>query len=90
MCEAAIVIESNALITIVVAMASTILSAGATWYFSKRRYAATTGPITDNDLELEKLRIQSRPDLLGFIIILTFVGGLLAFLLLSTLPLFRG
>ena len=85
MCEA-VVIESNALITIVVGAASTILSGVATWFFAKRRYAVQTGPVTEKDLEMEKLRIQSRSDVLGFILALAFGLRMLAFIALLFLP----
>ncbi len=61
-----VMIESSALITVVVAAISTMLSAVVTWYFSKRRYAVPTQSVTPTDLEMEKLRITARSDLLGF------------------------
>ena len=73
-----ITLESDALITIAVAIVSTVVSSIATWQFSKRRYSGMNKPITEKELELEKVKNQFRSEFLAFIIVLVIALGIFA------------
>ena len=68
-----ITLESGALTTIVVAIVSTVVSSIATWQFSKRRYARARKHITEEDIQLERVKNEFRVEMLGFVIVLAFI-----------------
>ena len=80
-----ITLESDALITIVVAIVSTVVSSIATWQFSKRRYTRARKQITEADIQLERVKNEFRVETLGFIVLLALILGVLAFFLILIL-----
>ena len=55
-----VVIESGALVTILVAVVSIISTFFVTWYFSRRRYVVQAAPTTPLDVYLERDRQAER------------------------------
>ncbi len=55
-----VVIESGALVTILVAAVSSLLTFFATWYFSRSRYVVQAAPTTPFDVHLERDRQAER------------------------------
>ena len=57
---------------------SMVVSAVVTWYFSKRRYSRLAKPITEADIELERVKNEHRGEIVVatvvVIILLVFVG----------------
>ena len=60
-----ITLESDALITIVVAIVSTLVSSVATWQFSKRRYARARKQVTEEAIQLERVKNEFRVEVPG-------------------------
>ena len=67
-----IVIESDILVNIVVAIFSMVVSSIVTWYFSKRRYSEARDPITEEDIRMEEVKNEFRDKILEAITMLAF------------------
>ena len=80
-----ITIESDALLTIAVAVVSTVVSSFITWQYSKRRYSRASKQVTEEDLKLEKVKNEFRSELLVLILFLALIFGVLAFFALLIL-----
>ena len=74
-----ITIESDALITIAMAIVSTVVSSIVTWQFSKRRYSRARRQITEEDIRLEKIKKEFQSVMLVFLFVLAMIMGILAF-----------
>ena len=72
-----ITIESDVLVTVLVAAVSILASSLVTWLFSRRYYRRNPGPPTQSELEMEKTKNEFRENVLAF---LAFVITLLAIL----------
>ena len=73
-----ITIETDMLITVLVGIFSTVISAVVTWFFSKRHYSKIAASITEMDLELQRVKNESKSEVLVFIFLLVLVIGMLA------------
>ena len=80
-----ITIESDALITIAVAIVSTVVSSIATWQFSKRRYSRVERQITEEEIRLEKVKNEFRAEMLVFLVALAGIMGFLALIAILAL-----
>ena len=80
-----IIIESDTLITIAVAVVAIGVSSVVTWYFSKRRYSSAHKPVSEGDVELEKAKNEFRSELLVFLFLVALILGGLGFILILAL-----
>lgn len=80
-----ITIESDALITVAVAIVSTIVSSIATWQFSKRRYPRARKQVTEEEIQLEKVKNEFRSEMLIFLCVLAVIMAFLALFVIIAL-----
>ena len=77
-----ITIDPCILVTGVSMVVSAIVTWYVTWYFSKRRYYRPTIPVTEADIELEKVKNQNRAELAGAVFAVISVLAMFGFLAL--------
>ena len=77
-----VVIEANALITIVVAVMSIVISSFVTWFFSRRRYSRIAEQITEQSLEMQELKNDFWTEVLRLAVVLVGILGFLGFFVL--------
>ena len=74
-----ITIELDTLVTILVAVISIIASSVVTWFFSKRHYTKDTFAVNERDIELQKVKNESRETFLTFLLMVILILGVLSF-----------
>lgn len=72
-------------VTVVASVATALVSSIVTWYFSKRRYSRMERPITETDIEMEKVKNEIRSEMLGFLLLAILAMGFLGFFALLAL-----
>ena len=71
-------IDSGALVTIVTTIISIVLTFGITWYFARRHYLRPRPEkITSTDIELERVRLAARNEVLEGLFTIAVVLGVL-------------
>ena len=81
-----IVIESNVLITAGLTIASSVLSIIATIivtrHFAKRRNSGAREQITEEDIQMERVKNEHRSEIMGFAAVFVFLGGIILVLVI--------
>ena len=83
-----ITIDPCILVTGVSMVVSAVVTWFVTWYFSKQRYSRLAKPITEADIELERIKNEHRGEILGataLVILMLLFFGLIALMVIRTL-----
>ena len=76
---------------IVIAAVSIIISSLVTWYFSRRHYGRTERPVSNHDIELEKVKGEYRLGIwviATMLIVVVLIIGVFGYLAYTSTPQF--